>query len=100
VKQSLEERIFRTGVSMTDDIRAIVWQIGVFAGGPRDVVDIHCEALRRLTLDIPVAKANAYQEEARLLLLEIMGHLVSYYRQTRFVPMAGEALSPEVKHAG
>jgi len=85
--EAVEERIFRRGQTLSDPLRAIATQLGANAAGPRDVVAIHCEALRSKTTDVPVAKAAVYQEESRMLLVELMGHLVSYYRNTRAVPV-------------
>jgi hypothetical protein len=81
--QAVDERIFRRGTQMSEPLRLIAAQLGGNAASPRDVVGIHCEALRAKTADVPPAKAAVYQEESRMLLVELMGHLVSYYRNTR-----------------
>ncbi len=86
--QAVEERIFRRGLALSDSLRSIATQLGARGASPRDVVAIHCEALRSKTTDVPAAKAAVYQEESRMLLVELMGHLVSYYRNTRAVPQS------------
>ena len=48
--------------------------------GPRDVVELHTTALKRRLSSAGVEQAEAYTEEGRLLVLELMGNLVSYYR--------------------
>ena len=44
------------------------------------MVDIHSAALKKITNGINPLKAQAYVEEGRLAVLELMGHMVSYYR--------------------
>ena len=41
---------------------------------------MHSAALKQKVRGAPPAKAQAYVEEGRLMLLELMGHLASYYR--------------------
>ena len=55
-------------------------ELGFLKAGPRDVVQIHRAVLKKKTREVVIAKAQAYAEEGRLLALELMGHLVSYYR--------------------
>ena len=56
-------------------------QLGRLKAGPRDVVEIHTIALKdKGNNNVPHPKTQAFMEEGRLLVLELMGHLVSYYR--------------------
>ena len=48
--------------------------------GPRDVVEIHVTALRAKTRGALPMKAKVYASEGQLRLIELMGYLVSYYR--------------------
>ena len=45
------------------------------------MVDIHTKALRQKTQDANLAKAQAYVGEGRLMVLELMGYLTSFYRK-------------------
>ncbi len=54
--------------------------LGVVWAAPRDLIDIHLQAIRDRSQQTPAKKLQAYFEEGRLLLLELMGHLASYYR--------------------
>jgi PAS domain S-box-containing protein len=62
------------------EVRAMAERLGTLGAGPRDVVDIHIEAFTRKRGQAPPRKMEAYAEEGRLITLEIMGDLVSYYR--------------------
>lgn len=64
-----------------DKIAVLAEQIGNGTCGPRDVIDIHLEAVSRKCLDAHPARIKALTLEGRLLALEVMGHLVDYYRR-------------------
>jgi hypothetical protein len=44
------------------------------------VVELHVRALRNTSRDVSHKRAQALAEEGRLLALELMGYLVSFYR--------------------
>jgi CheY-like chemotaxis protein len=63
-----------------DQMEVLITRLGDLGGGPRDLMDVHLDAL-----DANVAKQNpdrgrALAVEGRLLALEMMGLLVDYYR--------------------
>lgn len=57
----------------------LVARVGDAGGGPRDLLDIHLEALDR-TPKVQHLRPYSIVAEARLLALELMGLLVDYYR--------------------
>ncbi len=61
-------------------LRDLGERLGLAQAAPRDIVDIHLAAVRAAGLDAPQARQQAYLEEGRLLVLELMGHLAAYYR--------------------
>jgi DNA-binding response OmpR family regulator len=78
--QSLEQRIYKVNYQLAESLRALGDQLGFIKAGPRDVVQIHHAALLKKAANVTVPKSRAYIEEGRLLILELMGNLVSYYR--------------------
>ena len=63
------------------ELDAIANRLGLFGAGPRDAVDLHKAAMTD-RLEAELARKNrAYIEEGRLLLIQLMGHLVSHYRR-------------------
>ena len=78
---ALEQQAFRVEHNVSEQLRALAERLGLLKAGPRDVVDIHTKALKQKTQDIPVAKAQAYVAEGRLMVLELMGYLTSFYRK-------------------
>ncbi|MCX6597210.1 MAG: PAS domain-containing protein [Acidobacteria bacterium] len=93
MERAVESRVFQHSDQHSDEARELAAQLGMVAAGPRDVVQVHCEALRRKTVEGSVVRSSGYQEEGRLLLLQLMGHLVSYYRNIRSVPHAVSGLN-------
>ncbi len=64
-----------------EELHGLADRLGSLNTGPRDLVEIHKAALAE-KLQSPFATDTAASiEEGRLLLLQLMGHLVSYYRR-------------------
>jgi hypothetical protein len=55
--------------------------LGALRAGAREVAELHARALRQKTRGAPAARVGALIAEGRLTALELMGHLVSYYRR-------------------
>jgi hypothetical protein len=77
---ALEQRAYKVEHNVSEGFHILVEHLGFLKAGPRDVVDIHSAALKKRTSGTNPFKAQAYVEEARLAVLELMGHMVSYYR--------------------
>lgn len=78
--RALEQRTYKVEHRMSEELRLVSEQLGFLKAGPRDVVRMHSTALKRKTDHVAPQKAQAYVEEGRLMVLELMGYLVSYYR--------------------
>lgn len=78
---ALEERAFRVNHDISEELRSLAAKLGFFKASPRDIVDIHTKALKIKTKNVNLAKVQAYVDEGRLRLLELMGYLTSYYRK-------------------
>ncbi len=81
LEQMLEQVNYQVDHRLTGHLQSMSTQLGSLSAGPRDVVEIHSLALRRKCAEASVQKARGYTDEGRMLVLELMGHLVSYYRQ-------------------
>lgn len=78
---SIQQRIFKIDYDIPEQLRTLADKLGFFKASPRDVVDIHTKALKEKTHNMKLAKVQAYVDEGRLRLLELMGYLTSYYRK-------------------
>jgi DNA-binding response OmpR family regulator len=77
---ALEERTYKVDPGSPDVLRALADDLGFLRAGPRDILDLHTTALKNKLAGAVPRRAQAYVEEARLMVLELMGHLVRYYR--------------------
>jgi hypothetical protein len=80
----LEERAFRVDHDVPARLRTQADELGFLRAGPRDVVEIHTTAVRRLSRSARAERVRHYLAEGRLLIVELMGDLVSYYRRHSF----------------
>lgn len=78
---ALEERAYRVDHNIPESLRCLAEKLGFMKASPRDVVAIHTKALKLKNKDVLPAKAQAYIAEGRLMVLELMGYLTSYYRK-------------------
>ncbi len=78
----LEERVFKVDHHIHEELRTMASRLGELEAGPRDVVDVHATALRIKMRASSMSRAKVLTIEGRLIVLELMGHLVSYYRNS------------------
>lgn len=81
---ALEEKAYKVQTSLSDDLKQLAQSLGFFKAGPRDVVELHRQTLFIKMPNTLPQKAQAYVEEGRMVLLELMGNLVFYYRNYSF----------------
>lgn len=77
---AIEQRAYKVQHPITEHLRALAEDLGFLRAGPRDTIEIHTAALQRRLAGVTMQKAQVYAEEGRLLALELMGHLVTFYR--------------------
>jgi DNA-binding response OmpR family regulator len=78
--RSMNNRLFHDDEGLGEDVNLFADRLGAMSAGPRDVVELHKEAIAGRIEDQNGAKARAYVDEGRLVMLQLMGHLVSFYR--------------------
>ncbi len=81
IEQAVEQRVYRQAGSVSDQIKRISDQMGFLRAGPRDVIDLHAEAMKTKQDAATTAVRQAYITEGRVRSLELMGYLVSHYRR-------------------
>jgi PAS domain S-box-containing protein len=77
---ALEQRAYKVEHNISEQLRSLAERLGLLRAGPRDIVEIHSNTLKGQTKVVTPQKAQAYVEEGRLMVLELMGYLASYYR--------------------
>lgn len=78
---ALEEQMFKVNHSLGEQLRIFAEQLGVLEAEPRDLMDIHTTSLKRKFEGASQEKVNAYLTEGRLIILQLMGYLTTYYRK-------------------
>lgn len=81
------------------NLQAVADRLGVLGAGPRDAVDLHKAAMINRLQGRSARKNRAYVEEGRLLLVQLMGYLVSYYRHLSWDGRSEQRLSSRVRQA-
>lgn len=87
IGQAVEQRAFKVDRKTTQGLRVMAQRLGFLRARPRDVVEIHTTALKSEVAAKQMRRAYVVSEEARLLLIELMGYLAAYYRD-HMVPTA------------
>jgi CheY-like chemotaxis protein len=77
---ALDQRAYKVDHHLSDTIRSLADELGFLNAGPRDIVELHTSALRSKLATAAPQKAQAYVDEGRVMVLELMGDLVAYYR--------------------
>jgi PAS domain S-box-containing protein len=77
---ALEQRAYKVEHNISEGLHSMTDQMGFLNVGPRDVVEIHSTALKKKSNGTTPQKFQAYVEEGRLMVLELMGYLTSFYR--------------------
>ena len=79
---ALNRKAYRgQGAGLAEDLRGLAERLGDLGAGPREVTEVHARALQQAVRGVTAAKTQALLGEGRLLALELMGNLVSYYRR-------------------
>ncbi|MCC7491691.1 MAG: PAS domain-containing protein [Fimbriimonadaceae bacterium] len=90
--EAVEDRAFRTAGDRSPLLRHLSEELGTLRGGPRDVIDLYLQALRTFAERSPDVRREVAAEEGRMLALELMGYLVTYYRRHATAGAAGPEL--------
>ncbi len=78
---ALEQQAYKVKHDISGRLGGMAETLGFYKAGPRDVVDIHTTALKEKGRKaVSVEKKKAYTGEGWIMVLELMGHLASFYR--------------------
>jgi len=77
---ALDQRNFKVDRKTSQALHDLADQLGLLSAGPRDVIDLHVSGLKQRLAEADREESAALVEESRLLVLELMGHVVTYYR--------------------
>ncbi|MDD5723024.1 MAG: response regulator [Syntrophales bacterium] len=93
---ALEQQVYKVKHDISGRLVSMAETLGFYKAGPRDVVDIHTTTLKAKTRKTAtVGKKKAYTGEGWIMVLELMGHLASFYRNRA----QGTSAPTDQKHA-
>lgn len=88
VEKCFEERLYRVSQPVSAELSDLALELGALRAGPRDVVEIYGHSLKQRVKSTSRIRGAAYADVGQLLALELMGYLVSYYRNLSRVAFA------------
>jgi hypothetical protein len=77
----VEQRFHRGASPHTGELSELSELLGQLQAGAREVVELHGRVMEKKLAAASAGMQQAYLEEGHLLVLELMGHLLSYYRR-------------------
>ncbi|RRR77920.1 MAG: response regulator [Candidatus Viridilinea halotolerans] len=90
INHAAELRFYEGTSRVPDKLRALSERLGALWASPRDAVEMHTTALKQCITDVSVARQSVCVEEARLLLPELMGNLIVFYRSWLAAVLSGQ----------
>lgn len=81
---AIEQRIYKIERENKLKQRMYANELGFLKAGPKDLIKIHTTFFKTLDGKLNSKKAAIYHEEARIILLAVMGYLVSFYRNKNY----------------
>lgn len=82
ISDARQERRVKVDLNVSGRLHEISEVLGIARAGPRDVVDLHMAAMKRHEGQLDREAFRIESREARFLLIEILGNLVTFYRNT------------------
>lgn len=80
VEETIEEHALKVDRNVSGKIHDLVQDLGVLGATPRDVTEIHVAAIKQCKSGANFRKATTITEEGRMILIEVLGNLATYYR--------------------
>lgn len=80
MKKQIDHRIYKSPNNVTEKLKDLAQEFGFLKAGPREVIEVHKKALSSLLQEPSAVKSYYVKEESRILLVEILGYLLMYYR--------------------
>lgn len=96
IERNLNERTYKIASTSRLTLHDLSQQLGLLNAGPRDIIELYGASLRNKLSAVGQSRGRAYMESSRILVLELMGYMVSHYRNlSRLAMRSGIKQSPE-----
>lgn len=84
LEMAVERHLYKTQHVLSTRLQQLADTLGFYNAGPRDVIDVYRVALTKAIEGL--SNSSVYVQEGRLVALELMGYLVSFYRRYAIGP--------------
>jgi CheY-like chemotaxis protein len=91
---ALEQRMFKVDHNIPQQLKMLADKLGFLKASPRDAIEIHTKVLKEKSRDVPLARTQAYVSEGRIMILELIGYLASFYRKY-YIRLSNITISPK-----
>ncbi|MCX6277665.1 MAG: response regulator [Bacteroidetes bacterium] len=81
LNDAIEERFFRVEQHLHEKLNHLSNNLGFLKAGAKDIMDIHRECIIARINKANMKEQKVVLEESRLLLIELMGNMINYYRR-------------------
>ena len=88
IEETIEEHALKVDRKASRKIQDLAQSLGALGATPRDITEIHVAAIKQCKSDANVRRAATITEEGRMILIEVLGNLATYYRAF-FKPAGG-----------
>lgn len=78
--KQIDYRMFKKSNNVSEPLRLLALEFGFLKAGPRDIIQVHNAALKSFEKNVSAVKSFYLKEESRILLVELMGYLLMFYR--------------------
>ena len=82
---AVDERMYRVDHQLSERLRMMAEELGFMKCDPTDLIDLHCCVYNKKKMEISGKKEGLYTDEARILLIRLMGEIIKYYRNRTFI---------------
>ncbi len=84
MEDAIDERMYKINKDIAMSLRLLADDLGGILAGPQDVVEIYSYTLKEKLKNANYELSKVYLEEGRMVVLQLMGYLVSFYR--KYIP--------------
>lgn len=81
LQKAVEQRLYKVEHAVSAEARELAEQLGYMGAAARDVIDLHLGALAGVEPEVSAKRYFVVKEESNILVVELMGYLVNYYRR-------------------
>lgn len=89
IERNLNERTYKIASTSRLTLHDLSQELGLLNAGPRDIIEVYGTSLRNKLSTVGQTRGRAYMESSRILVLELMGYMVSHYRNLSRLAMRG-----------